>query len=72
MVPGTGVLPAGLRDLATRFHRPTPSPVSDFHPRSRRHSLSRTDRDWTPPQGGRTGTTLYGQVASLDRPGATV
>ena len=29
----------------------------------RRHILILTDRDWTHPQGGGTGTNLYGQVA---------
>jgi len=28
-----------------------------------RHVLLLTDRDWTHPQGGGTGTNLYGQVA---------
>ena len=27
------------------------------------HILVLTDRDWTHPQGGGTGTNLYGQVA---------
>ena len=28
-----------------------------------RHILVLTDRDWTHPQGGGTGTNLYGQIA---------
>ena len=35
-------------------------PASDIQPR---HILILTDRDWTHPQGGGTGTNLYGQVA---------
>lgn len=37
-----------------------PSAPSDI---PRRHILILTDRDWTHPQGGGTGTNLYGQVA---------
>ena len=33
------------------------------------HILLLTDRDWTHPQGGGTGTNLYGQVVALDRLG---
>ena len=36
------------------------SPLADIQPR---HILLLTDRDWTHPQGGGTGTNLYGQVA---------
>jgi glycosyltransferase involved in cell wall biosynthesis/O-antigen/teichoic acid export membrane protein len=32
-------------------------------PRTPRHILLLTDRDWTHPQGGGTGTNLYGQVS---------
>src|SRR5437870_10982768 len=31
--------------------------------RNRVHILVLTDRDWTHPQGGGTGTNLYGQIA---------
>src|SRR6476619_7555234 len=37
-----------------------PSPRADTKPM---HILLLTDRDWTHPQGGGTGTNLYGQVA---------
>jgi glycosyltransferase involved in cell wall biosynthesis/O-antigen/teichoic acid export membrane protein len=37
---------------------PTPA-----HPADPRHILLLTDRDWTHPQGGGTGTNLYGQVS---------
>ncbi|HEV7493134.1 glycosyltransferase [Baekduia sp.] len=33
------------------------------NPRNPRHILLLTDRDWTHPQGGGTGTNLYGQVS---------
>lgn len=33
------------------------------NPRNARHILLLTDRDWTHPQGGGTGTNLYGQVS---------
>ena len=37
-----------------------PSPRADTKPL---HILVLTDRDWTHPQGGGTGTNLYGQVS---------
>jgi glycosyltransferase involved in cell wall biosynthesis/O-antigen/teichoic acid export membrane protein len=50
---------------------PPPSPRGSLallvphaeNPRNPRHILLLTDRDWTHPQGGGTGTNLYGQVS---------
>lgn len=39
-----------------------PVPTADA-PARQRHILLLTDRDWTHPQGGGTGTNLYGQVS---------
>ena len=54
-----GRAPPGNR--ASRYLLPA---MSDADPRGRpRHILVLTDRDWTHPQGGGTGTNLYGQIA---------
>jgi glycosyltransferase involved in cell wall biosynthesis/O-antigen/teichoic acid export membrane protein len=37
--------------------------VTEEHQHTPRHILLLTDRDWTHPQGGGTGTNLYGQVS---------
>jgi glycosyltransferase involved in cell wall biosynthesis/O-antigen/teichoic acid export membrane protein len=38
-------------------------PHAELSPSNPRHILLLTDRDWTHPQGGGTGTNLYGQVS---------
>jgi glycosyltransferase involved in cell wall biosynthesis/O-antigen/teichoic acid export membrane protein len=40
-----------------------PFVVTEDHHHTPRHILLLTDRDWTHPQGGGTGTNLYGQVS---------
>jgi glycosyltransferase involved in cell wall biosynthesis len=42
---------------------PVGGPNGDGAPQDRLHVLVLTDRDWTHPQGGGTGTNLFGQVS---------
>jgi glycosyltransferase involved in cell wall biosynthesis/O-antigen/teichoic acid export membrane protein len=51
---------AGRGSFPLRYRRAVPTAPADITPR---HILVLTDRDWAHPQGGGTGTNLYGQVA---------
>ena len=51
-------VPPPRRPVASRLAVSSPE-----NPRTPRHILLLTDRDWTHPQGGGTGTNLFGQVS---------